>query len=601
MVEQIIIEKQNNIGSMILYIKNRPELLKEIDDIFYSKIDIKDIDLTLPQKIYYIINNVWSLNVCTCGKLCVWIGFKNGFRISCGKKECYIPMVEKNNIEKYGVSNTAKLKEMQDKKKKKFLEKHGVDHQMKLESTREKFTNTMVKRYGAKYSSQSEELRIKIKESFDSKSVEEIEDENRRRSETMIGKSDEEKASMLAKRTKTLLERYGEEYTFNVPFIKDKIEKTIKERYNGIDPRSTPEVIKRRVESYSLNYINKIKDKFENVTYINHNYLDDKHNDILLHFYCKLCDNNFNILIGLMRRRYLAGVHICTKCLNKTSTSVGEKELLEYIKSIYDSEIVINSTNIVKPRHIDIYLPKANLAFEFNGTYWHNELFKPDNYHLTKSDICLDKNIKLIHIWEDDWINKKEIVKSKIYGLLSKGEIIDSNKCDAKIIDNELAISFLNDNHLNCNKKFTYNIGLYYKEELVSVMTFLYNKKNDFYELNSLCNKKFININGGSVKMFDFFISNVNPEKIISCFDRSWGYTKLYMKLGFVFETFTEPEYYYVINNERRNKNEYAKHKLSKMGYDPNKTEHEIMLELKKYRIYDSGNETWIWNKPVNN
>ena len=50
-----------------------------------------------------------------------------------------------------------------------------------------------------------------------------------------------------------------------------------------------------------------------------------------------------------------------------------------------------------------------------------------------------------------------------------------------------------------------------------------------------------------------------------------------------------------MVKNLRHNRFNFRKEKLIKGGYDTNKTEHEIMLERKIYRIYDSGTLKFIY------
>ena len=33
--------------------------------------------------------------------------------------------------------------------------------------------------------------------------------------------------------------------------------------------------------------------------------------------------------------------------------------------------------------------------------------------------LCLDKNIQLIHIWEDDWIYNNDKIKTKLYNIIN--------------------------------------------------------------------------------------------------------------------------------------------------------------------------------------
>ena len=60
------------------------------------------------------------------------------------------------------------------------------------------------------------------------------------------------------------------------------------------------------------------------------------------------------------------------------------------------------------------------LAFEYNGSYWYNDenliarskgYFKnSDEYHQYKTNECLKKGVKLIHIDENEWLKDKNKV-----------------------------------------------------------------------------------------------------------------------------------------------------------------------------------------------
>lgn len=73
----------------------------------------------------------------------------------------------------------------------------------------------------------------------------------------------------------------------------------------------------------------------------------------------------------------------------------------------------------------------------------------------------------------------------------------------------------------------------------------------------------------------------------------------IYNSIGFDYIKKIEPNYYYIINKKRENKNKYRKSILIKQGFDPLKSEHEIMLDRKIFRIYDSGSLLYRWVKHV--
>ena len=66
-------------------------------------------------------------------------------------------------------------------------------------------------------------------------------------------------------------------------------------------------------------------------------------------------------------------------------------------------------------------MPKLHIAIEYNGLRWHSEEFNKDkNYHLNKLIKCNEKGIRLIQIFEDEWIEKQEIVLKKIKHILQQ-------------------------------------------------------------------------------------------------------------------------------------------------------------------------------------
>ena len=103
------------------------------------------------------------------------------------------------------------------------------------------------------------------------------------------------------------------------------------------------------------------------------------------------------------------------------------------------------------------------------------------------------------------------------------------------------------------------------------------------------CNILNTNVIGGAGKLLNYFINTYHPKEIISYADRRWSNGNLYTKLGFKLIKTTVPNYFYVINGNRENRFKYKKDTLINNGYDPKKTEKEIMIERKIYRIYDSG------------
>jgi len=230
--------------------------------------------------------------------------------------------------------------------------------------------------------------------------------------------------------------------------------------------------------------------------------------------------------------------------------------------------------------------------------YWHSELNKPKNYHLDKTNMCLSKGVNLYHIWEDDWCLKCDIIKSIIRNKLQRTEhSIYARKCIVGDINSLDSNNFLNDNHLQGSSKSSIKIGLYYNNELVSIMCFSKPRgvdSNDVYELSRFCNKIDYNIVGSSSKLLSFFIKKYKPAKIISYSDKSIFDGVLYEKLGFIEECVNKPNYKWVIGKKRHHKSKFRKSNLVKQGYDINKSETDIMYsDVGAFRIWDCGLIKW--------
>lgn len=287
----------------------------------------------------------------------------------------------------------------------------------------------------------------------------------------------------------------------------------------------------------------------------------------------------------------------CYHCLpiNKT---LAEIEIVDFIKTIYTGEILINKRKLINPYELDIYLPDLNLAVEFNGLYWHSDIYKDKDYHLNKTNMCKNVGVQLIHVWEDEWVNKQDIIKSILikninYKLLDKHfarkcKIIDVNSKDAKL--------FFNKFHIQGHRNSKYYYGLTHNNELVSVISFnnstgifIKNKEN-IPEVVRFCTNNSIVI-GGLNRLLKHFVRTTGHKKIISYVDYCKFNGAGYISSGFKIISSSKPGYHYSKNNlmERIHRYNFNKSKLVKMGYDKNKSESQIMSELDYFKIYDCG------------
>ena len=285
------------------------------------------------------------------------------------------------------------------------------------------------------------------------------------------------------------------------------------------------------------------------------------------------------------------------KTTENSIISYSEKEIVNFIKSICDYEIIENNRDVISPMELDIYIPSKKLAIEFDGIYWHNELYKDKNYHLNKTLACEEKGIDLIHVFEDDWKYNQNIIKSMIASRLGiYQQKIFARKCEVKEISKDSAKIFFNENHLQGFVKCDYYLSLQYNNQIVQCVAITEKGWHDGnVELTRMVTKLNIQVIGGFSKLMKFIYNKYNSS-ITSYVFKAWFNGKGYLASGFKIVKENPPSYSYVMNGKRIHKSHFRKSKIKKMYefgelkyFDENKSEHEIMLQNNIYRIYDCG------------
>ena len=528
-------------------------------------------------------------------------GVENVFQNSIIKEK-----VKQTNLEKYGFSSPLQNKDILEKLKKTNLEKYGFETSLKNNDVKEKTKQTNLEKYGCEYSLQNKEIQQKNKQTILEKygvdNISQNEEIREKIKQTNLKKFGFEtplqNKNILEKLKQTNLDKYGFINVFQNEDIKEKSKQTNFEKY-GIEYYSkTNEFKEKSKETCLKKYGNEIYSKSEeskkNTIIGQHpNYIKYSDNNISL-FNCDLNkDHEFKIHCDNFHNRLNLNIPLCTICYPiGDQKSIKEKILLEYIKSIYSGEIISGYRDGIE---IDIYLPELKLGIEFNGLYWHSELFKDKDYHINKQIFFKEKGIDTKMIYEDDFDNKLEIIKSQIsnWSGLTKTKIY-ARKTYIKEINTEEYRDFLNSNHIQgyVTSKLVY--GLYHNDNLVSLMCFdkkegRLNMVENEWNLNRFCNLLNHNVIGGASKLLNHFIKTNNPSRIISYADKDWSNGNLYNVLGFKLINESKPDYKYIIDGVRVHKQNFTKSKLSKMGHDISLTESQIMNNLGINKIYDCG------------
>lgn len=286
----------------------------------------------------------------------------------------------------------------------------------------------------------------------------------------------------------------------------------------------------------------------------------------------------------------------------KFGNSQGERLLIEFLKEYIDSPILVNNKTIISPKELDIYIPNYNFAIEFNGIYWHSELNGKDkNYHLQKTIECTKQNIRLIHIFENELIHKRDIVESRLKSILQLNKRIYARKCSIVQLSSIEFTPFFDANHIQGSVSASICYGLVCEGNIVAAMSFGKSRfdKNIEYELIRYANALDINVVGGASRLFHHFKKHHMPNTIISYSDKRWNTGNLYKQLGFTFDHSSAPNYFYFHPTnylKLESRQAYQKHKLQSIlkTFNPSLTEWENMINNGYDRIWDCGNDVWI-------
>lgn len=299
--------------------------------------------------------------------------------------------------------------------------------------------------------------------------------------------------------------------------------------------------------------------------------------------------------------------------INHSVPVVNDESILEFLTS-EGIEYIEHEKEILKEVNMDIgiYLSAFRVGIEYcrlNIPANRSNM----NEHINKERECAIRGIRLIHIFEDEWIKKQAIVKSKIKHILKldSNEHIYARKCEIREIDKDLARDFLMINHIQGSCGAKYKFGLFYNNELVAVMTFGNYRKNmgravadNEYELIRYATSK--NVVGGFGKLFNYFVKEYKPVKIITYADLRWTShpelgESVYNKAGFKLNHISQPNYYYCKDLKRNGRFSFRKDELAKKFpdlYSPEKTEFEIMDATDYTRVYDCGNISYEYVNP---
>lgn len=273
---------------------------------------------------------------------------------------------------------------------------------------------------------------------------------------------------------------------------------------------------------------------------------------------------------------------------------------------------VVRSAPVLDGKHIDLYIPDRKIGIELHGLRWHTANKRGVSYHRDKWVSANAHGIRLIQVFEDEWAEKSHIVQNRIEAVLGICSKYAARKCQVESLSATEGRAFLEAHHLQGSGNASAYYGLYKDGVLLAVASFCPSrsgamtgaKKEGEWEV--LRYASIGRVQGGFSRLFKQFLRDTNPSKVISYCDLRYGDGRLYEAAGFMLDSITEPDYWWVPAGKVQRVPRYVtqKHKLKThpilaQYFSETKTEAQICAEAGWEKIFGVGHQKWIWMKTV--
>jgi hypothetical protein len=301
---------------------------------------------------------------------------------------------------------------------------------------------------------------------------------------------------------------------------------------------------------------------------------------------CDTCDYEFNRTHqNFHPSKWSSRPTSCDRCFPYGRTSQAQIDVANFIRSLGET-VIEDDREVIAPLELDIWIPERNIAFEYCGLYWHSEVYKKPYDHIYKMNKCSAKRIKLITIFEDEWVNNQAICESMIAARLGVYQLgIMNYHCVVKTLTEDQERDFLVANHMfgpSSTPSFL-SVGLFYEGELVSLMSVKLSGGN--MVISRMCTLLNTTVIRGDLTLLKYTTGHGKIDNLHAYADSRWDDGSTFSDLGF-----KKIEKSPVAGLWHVKKGLIVREKL-----DRNLTESETSGDW--YRIYDCGNTQWEWNK----
>lgn len=372
--------------------------------------------------------------------------------------------------------------------------------------------------------------------------------------------------------------KYGVKHPCQNQDIMDKFRNTMEQKYGGIGYGSnviSDKIRKTTVEKYGHDNAAKspaIKEKIKNS---------------LENTFMNMCGSNCYFTSPDRKFSY---------------HTVNSSHNLKFIDILNDNSLTFEQEFTLSKYSYDFKV--GNNLIEINPSATHNSTWSPfgdksikkKDYHQNKTLFAKENGYRCVNVWDWDDVNK-------IIFLLQDRKRVYARQCEVREVTNTEAKQYINTYHIQNYANSSINLGLYYNNELVSIMTFdkpRYNKNYE-YELIRYCSSYFVT--GGAEKLFKYFLDKYKPNSIISYCDNSKFDGDVYNKLGFSLKTYGAPsKHWYNINTGKHITDNLLRQRgfdqlLGKVYgcYGKGTSNEQLMLDNGFVEVYDCGQSVYSY------
>lgn len=528
------------------------------------------------QIIWHIENNTSNSPACNCGNALTWNTDTRSYKKYCSKRctaKFSVAEKKQKNMRLLGVEWHSQTAEWKEKTASTSMLKYGADHYSKTNEFKNQVVETNRHTFGVDYPAQNVEVLKKMQATC-------------KKNHNVVNPGQSRTIQEKIKSTNT--KRYGTPCVFSANHIKEKIQQTNMNLYGSTHPMQNPLVAAQAsLTAKQHYYCQSVLDKLNDCEW-----LEQQNKSGLT--VGEIAQNLGVSSSNLCKYFHRHGIDIQR---NNINTSVGEKQIVNFLNELQINNIIKNDRKILQGQELDIFLPDYRIAIEFHGLYWHTEMRgKHKKYHYNKSTMCSEQDIQLLQILDTEWNNSRQqsIWKSMIRSRLQLNQRIYARNCTIADLDTSTARQFFDQNHLNGFCGGAIKKGLFYKNKLVSAVILSkprFNKKVK-YELIRAATQQGITVVGGLSRL----LSGIDGS-IVSYADLRYATGKSYQAIGFEKQPEVSINYFYTKDYQTMyTRNQFQKHKLKSLlpVFDKQLTEVENMQANGYDRFWDAGQLSFI-------